>query len=179
MRGKALQRMSVSCPNTQFSSHMTEALDLHKPDLEGLLPQDLESPAVPHSTHVRRSLTIYPQSPLSICSVAWTTVFQVYRRLPKGYAIHLLLSSCRKKHTQHHKTKNKTWQTVSTYKDNRGKRFLITGRLSARRTFSYKATLAGETTNELFPPSPFPLPTGLPPEHTGNHHLPDHASSVE
>lgn len=97
----------------------------------------------------------------------WYSKFN--RRLLKGYAIHLLLSPCRKNHTQKHKTKNKTWQIISTYKNKRGECFLIKGRLSARRAFSYKATLAEESTNELFPPSPFMLPTGLPPEHTGNH----------
>jgi len=67
------------------------------------------------------------------------------------------------------KSTHKTWQTVSTYKNNQGERFLIKGRLSARRAFGYKATLVGESTNKIFLPSPFMLPTGLPPEHTGNH----------
>lgn len=93
------------------------------------------------------------------------------RRLLKAYTIYLLLSPCRKKHTQKHKTKNKTWQTISTYKNNQGECFLIKGRLSASRAFSYKTTLAGESTNMLLPPSPFMLPTGLPPEHMGNHSI--------
>lgn len=146
---------------------MTEALDLHKTDLEGFLLQDLESPVVPHSAHSHR-LT-YHISPVSI--------IHLFNRLNRG--IPSLTEGCWKDtqftsyylpagESTHKNTKNKTWQAISTYKNNWKECFLIKGRLSARRAFSYKTTLAGESTNELFPP-PFTLPTGLPPEHTGNH----------
>lgn len=151
-----------------FSSHMTEALDLHRSG-RILTARSWKPSCTAQHTLTQAHLPYIPS--LHYPSVQllelWYSKFN--RRLLKGYAIRLLLSPCRKKHTQKHKTKNKTWQTISTYKNNRGECFLIKGRLSAMKAFSYKATLAEESTNKLFPPSPFTLPIGLPPEHRGNH----------
>lgn len=119
-RGAAPQGRWVSCCKAVLTGIalpplMTEALDLQRADLEGFLLQDLGSPAVLHSTHLHSPYIPSLHYPSVQVLELWCSKFN--RRLLKGYTISLLLSPCRKKHTQ---TQNKTGQTISTYKNTKG-----------------------------------------------------------
>lgn len=142
---------------------MIEALDLQKADLEGFLLQDLGSPVVVHSTHLHSPYIPSLHYPSVQVLELWYSKFN--RRLLKGYTIPPLISLQEKAHTN-------TEQDMADHQylqEHQGECFPVKGRLSARKAFSYKVTLAGESANPLFPPSPIKLPTGLSLEHTGNH----------
>lgn len=151
MRGSTPVRSS----NTQFFSHNWNSGSTQ--DRSARIPTS-RSWKPSHAAHLH-GIT-YHISPVSI--------IHLFNCLNRGTPS--LTEGCRKdtqltsyylpaEESTHKNTKQTTKHgRLSIYKNNQGECFLIKGRLSARRAFSYKATLEAESANKLFPASPSTLP---------------------
>lgn len=118
-------------------------------------------------THIHTgSLTIQPQSPLSICSVAEPRYSKSNRRLLEGYAVHLLLAPCGRKHT---KQGTKHDRLLGTYK-NHQRWFSDHRQALCQDSMQLYSHVSRRTYKQALPCiSSSALPTALPPEHIGKH----------